>query len=217
MKWLSNSWTLIADLTATHLSLALPPILLSILIAVPIGLFASRTRRIGGLVLSAATLLYCIPALPLIIVVPTIFGIPLRSGSNVIIVLVLYGVALLVRTAADAFNAVPTDARMAAVAVGSSPWQLFWRVDLPLAIPVLISGIRVTTVSTVGLVTIGALVGVPSLGTLFTDGFQRGIVAEVLTGIVGVVALALLLDGVCLLVGRMLTPWARIKTAGGTK
>lgn len=215
MKWLSNSWDLIAELTAVHLSLALSPILLSILIAVPIGLFASRTKRVGGVVLSMATLFYCVPALPLIIVVPTIFGIPLRSGTNVIIVLAAYGVALLVRTAADAFNAIPVEVRMAAEAVGSSPWQMFWRVDLPLAVPVLISGIRVTTVSTVGLVTIGALVGVPSLGTLFTDGFQRGIAAEVMTGIVGVVVLALALDWVWLLLGRVLTPWARVGSVGG--
>ena len=83
--------------------------------------------------------------------------------------------------------------------------------DLPLAIPVLLSGIRVVAVSTIGLVTIGALIGVPSLGTLLTDGFQRGIVAEVVTGVVATVLLALALDAVLLAVGRALTPWTRLR------
>ena len=86
---------------------------------------------------------------------------------------------------------------------------MLWRVDLPLATPVILAGLRVATVSTVGLVTIGALIGVPSLGTLLTDGFQRGIVAEVATGVAMTVALALVLDALLILAGRALTPWTR--------
>ena len=108
-----------------------------------------------------------------------------------------------------ALAAVDPGVRQAAQAVGHSRWSLCWRVDLPLATPIMVSGARVLSVSTVGLVTIGALVGIPSLGTLFTDGFQRGIVAEVVVGIVATVAIGLLLDGICVLVGRALTPWTR--------
>lgn len=210
MTWLSYSWGLIAELTWAHLVLSVPAILLSVLVAVPIGRLAFRRRRVGSVVLSAASLLYAVPALPLLIIVPAVFGLPLRSQATMIVALTIYGVALLVRTAADAFAAVDPQVRQAAIAVGHSPRSLFWRVDLPLATPVLLSGVRVVTVSTVALVTIGALVGISNLGTLFTDGFQRGIDAAVTTGIVATVLLALVLDGVCVLVGRALTPWTRV-------
>jgi osmoprotectant transport system permease protein len=84
---------------------------------------------------------------------------------------------------------------------------VFWRVDLPLAVPVLLAGVRVVAVSTVSLVTIGALIGVPSLGTLLTDGFQRGIPAEVATGVIATMLLALFFDAVLVTAGRILTPW----------
>ena len=99
--------------------------------------------------------------------------------------------------------------RDSAVALGYSRTRILWGVDLPLATPVLVSGIRVVTVSTVGIVTIGALIGIPSLGTLLTDGFKRDIMAEVGTGIAATVLLALVLDAVVLLAGRVLTPWMR--------
>lgn len=118
-------------------------------------------------------------------------------------------VALMVRSAADAFGAVDQKTRDAAVAVGYSPRSIFWTVDLPLATPVLLSGLRVVTVSTIGLVTIGALIGIPSLGSLLTDGFQRGITAEVVTGLLCTVVLALLLDALLLVFGRAITPWNR--------
>ncbi len=208
MNWLSHSWPWIFELTARHLALSVPAIVLSVLIAVPLGRLAYRHPRVGGALLSAATLLYAIPALPLLIIIPALFGFSLRSPATIIVALTLYGIALMVRTAADAFNAVPAEVRQAAMAIGHSPRQTFWKVELPLAIPVLISGMRVVVVSTVGLVTIGALVGIASLGTLFTDGFQRGITASVLTGIIATVILALVLDGLVLLLGRIATPWA---------
>ncbi|GAA2124677.1 ABC transporter permease [Glycomyces algeriensis] len=208
MTWLTLNWPQVLELTRDHLLLSAPAILLSVLIAVPIGRLAQQRPRLGGPLLGAASLLYAIPALPLLIIIPVIFGIPLRSPATMIIALTVYGVALLVRTAADAFGSVDPRVREAAVAVGHSPRSVFWRVDLPLALPVLLAGIRVVAVSTVSLVTIGALIGVPSLGTLLTDGFQRGIPAEVATGVIATMALALLFDGLLIAIGRLLTPWA---------
>ena len=92
--------------------------------------------------------------------------------------------------------------------MGFSNRSLFWRVELPASIPVLLSGVRVVTVSTIGLATIGALVGVSNIGTLLTDGFQRGITAEVTVGIVATVVLALLIDAALILLGRVIAPWA---------
>jgi osmoprotectant transport system permease protein len=207
LKWLSLNWPQVVELTRDHLLLSAPAILLSVLLAVPIGRLAQQRPRLGGPLLGAASLLYAIPALPLLIIIPVIFGIPLRSPATMIIALTVYGLALLVRTAADAFGSVDPRVREAAVAVGHSPRSVFWRVDLPLAVPVLLAGVRVVAVSTVSLVTIGALIGVPSLGTLLTDGFQRGIPAEVATGVIATMLLALFFDAVLVTAGRILTPW----------
>ena len=211
MRWWQANWPQVVTLTGTHLALAVPAIALAILIAVPLGRLAGRHRWLGRPLLGAASLLYAVPALPLLIVIPAVTGVPLRSPVTLVVALTLYGVALLVRTAADAFGAVDQAAHEAAVAVGYAPAGLFWRVDLPLALPVLVAGVRVVVVSTVGLVTIGALIGTASLGTLLTDGFQRGIVAEVATGVVAVIALALVLDRVVWLMGRRLTAWTRLR------
>lgn len=214
MKWLSANWPQVTDLAFSHLMLSVPAILASVLIAVPIGRLAYQRPRIGGPLLGAATLLYAIPALPLLIVIPAILGIPLRSAATMIVALSVYGVALLVRTAADAFASVSPHVRDAAIAIGNSPRSVFWKVELPLAVPVLLSGVRVVTVSTIGLVTIGALIGVPSLGTLLTDGFQRGIVAEVATGVIATVVLAIFLDALLLIIGRVTTSNVTTRCAG---
>ncbi len=211
MNWLAANWHQVFNLAVDHLILSVPAILLSIVIAIPIGRLAYRRPKIGGPLLGAATLMYAIPALPLLIIIPALAGVPLRSRATMIIALTIYGVALLVRTAADAFASVDPRVRDSAIAVGNSPRSVLWRVDLPLAVPVLLAGIRVVTVSTIGLVTIGALIGVPNLGTLLTDGFQRGIAAEVTTGVIATVVLALLLDGVLLAIGRLMTPWTRVR------
>lgn len=211
MSWLAQNWMQVGELAWAHLRLSLPAILLSVLIAVPIGRLSFRHGRVGGALTSTATLLYAIPALPMLIVVPALVGVPLRSQANIVITLTLYGVALLVRSAADGFASVDRAVRDSALAIGHSPLAAFWRVDLPLALPVIIAGVRVVAVSTISLVTVGALIGVSSLGSLLTDGFQRGIFGEVLTGILATIALALIVDAVVLLLGRALTPWLRVR------
>ena len=213
MRWIAANWQQVPGLVLDHLALSVPAIILSVVIAVPIGRLAFRHRRIGGPLLGAAALMYAIPALPLLVIIPVVFGLPIRSSATMVVALTIYGVALLVRTSADGFAAVDTNVHEAAVALGHSPFSVFWRVDLPLAIPVLISGIRVMTVSTVSLVTIGALIGQSGLGLLLTDGFQRGIAAEVATGVVATVIVAVVLDGCVIALGRAATPWTRRQPA----
>ena len=204
MNWLSGSWALIGELTLTHLTIAVPAIIASVLIAVPIGAWAQRSKGVGGVVLSFLTVLYAVPSLPLLIVIPVLSGIALRSRVNMVVVLTIYGIAVLIRQCAEAFAAVP-----AADALGMSRLRRFCTVELPLAVPVIVSGTRVVITSTVALVTIGAFIGVRSLGTLFTDGFQRGLTVEVLAGLVMTIALALLLDALAVGVGALMTPWRR--------
>ncbi|QPK81159.1 ABC transporter permease [Schaalia sp. ZJ405] len=209
MKWLALNWPMTLPLLVQHLALALPAIVFSAIIAVPIGRLAHRHPRLGRPLVSATTLLYAIPSLPLLIIVPSLFGTRLRSGATMIIALTIYGVSLMVRTAVDAFASVDQSVLSAATALGFSRRSLLWKVELPLALSVMISGLRVVAMSTIGLVTIGSLVGIHSLGSLLTDGFQRGILAEVLTGIVLTVLLAFVVDGILVLIGKVLTPWAQ--------
>lgn len=210
MNWLSQNLHIVGQLLADHLVLSIPPILLSLLISVPLGRLAAGSPRLRTPLLTGTGLLYAIPSLSLFVIIPPILGLPIRSSATMITALTVYGCALLVRGAADAFASVPGDVRLAAMATGHSPWALFWRVELPLAGPVLLSSLRVVVVSTVSLVTVGAVIGISSLGTLFTDGFQRNIDASIITGIVLTVAVAFLLDGLTVLAARLALPWHRV-------
>ena len=208
MTWLSSNLGVIGSLTLAHLWIALPAITLSVLFSVPIARWAAFSRR-GGWVLSVLSALYAIPSLPLLIVIPVIVGVALRSPANMVIVLTLYGVAVLVRQAAEGFRAIPRATLQAANACGYPLFQRFVEVELPLATPVVVAGTRVVATSTVSLVTVGAFIGVRSLGTLFTDGFQRGLITEVVAGLVATVLLALVIDALVQGIGWALTPWTR--------
>ena len=212
MSWVANNIDVMAALFADHLRLSLPAILAAVLVAVPLGWLAHRRHRVRGPLLTGVGLLYAIPSLALFILLPSLLGFGVRSDANVIVVLAIYGVAVLVRSCADAFDSVPDAVRQSADACGYSMWKRFWAVDLPLSAPVMVAGVRVVVVSTISLVTVGSVIGVRSLGTLFTDGFQRGIMAEVLAGLVLTVALALVMDGLCVLLGRAITPWTRVRS-----
>lgn len=209
MNWVIENLPLIGQRTLEHLALSVPPIILSFVISVPIGWLANRYRWSRGVLLTVLGLLYAIPSLPLFVILPVVLGTGIRDSVNVVVALTLYGIALMVRTTADALGSVSGDVTQSATAMGFSPWTRFWRVDLPLAGPVLLAGIRVVAVSTVSLVTVGAVLGIKSLGLLFTDGLQRNIVAEVAAGMVATIALALLIDFALVLVGRLLMPWTR--------
>lgn len=209
MNWLWSNLDLVGELILVHLALSVPAIILSFVVSIPIGWLAHRYRWSRGVLLSLCALLYAIPSLALFIALPAMTGLSLRSPVNLVIALTLYGIAVIVRTAADAFDAVERDVVDSATAMGYSAVRRFWGVELPLAGPVLLSGLRVVIVSTVSLATVGAVIGVQSLGSLFTDGFQRGIQVEIITGIVATMVLALVLDWLCVVIGRMLMPWSR--------
>lgn len=209
MNWLSNNLDLVLELTLEHLRLSILPIVLGFLISVPLGFVSYRYKLTRGLLLTVAGLLYTIPSLALLTVLPAFTGISPLSEINLVIALTIYAVAIMTRSVADAFGSVDPDVRQAATAMGYSSWRRFWAVDFPLAGPVMLAGLRVVAVSTIALVTVGILLGVESLGYLFTNGFQRRIVPEVLTGVVAVVVVALLVDAVLAYAGRVVMPWTR--------
>jgi osmoprotectant transport system permease protein len=209
MTWFLDNLPHIRDLALTHLWLSILPVLLGFAIAVPIGWWAHRHPRWRGVVVGSGGILYSLPSLPLLVILPGLLGTSFLDAINVVVVLTLYAVALLVRTAADAFGQVPLDVLDAATANGHSSVQRLLRVELPLAGPVLLAGVRVVSVSTVSLVTVGAIIGVTNLGSLFTDGFQRDFTTEILIGVLAVVTIALLLDLLWVVLGRALLPWHR--------
>src|SRR5690606_34083820 len=127
---------------------------------------------------------------------------------NLVIALTIYAVAIMARSVADALGSVDPAVRPAAVAVGYGPWRRFWGGEFPLAGPVVLAGLRVTAVSTIALATVGILIGVDNLGYLFTNGLQRRILVEVFTGVVAVMVVALVIDALLVIAGRVLMPWA---------
>ena len=202
----------IDELVIAHVLLALIPVLVGLVIALPLGWWAHRSRGARRVLVPLSGALYTIPSLALIVFIPILVGTPILSPLNVGLTLVIYTVALLVRSVAEALDAVPVTVATAAVAVGYRPSGLFFGVQLPLAVPVLTAGIRVASVSAFSLVTVGALVGVQSLGTLMTDGFQQSYPAMVAAGIIGSIVLAFVFDALWLALGRALTPWVRART-----
>ena len=209
MTWILGNLQLIGELTMVHLATAVPPIILSFLLSIPIGYVANRFGRSRGVVLTVCALLYAIPSLPFFLVLPLILGTGLRDSLNVVVALTVYGIALMARSTADGLAAVDNDVKQSASAVGFSSRARFWRVELPLAGPVLLAGLRVVAVSTISLTTVGAVLGIDSLGALFTDGFQRNIPEEIATGIVLTIVMALVIDLLLVLGGRALMPWTR--------
>ena len=215
MNWVLDNLDLLAGLTLEHARLAVVPVLVGLLVSLPLGWLAHRVRWLRGIVLTVSSLLYTIPSLALFVLLPPLLGIPYLSDLNVTIALTIFAVALLVRSVAEALDSVPPEVRQSATAIGYAPAGRFFAVQLPLAGPVLLAGLRVAMVSTVSMVTVGAIIGVESLGSLFTDGFQRRIMPEIVSGIVLTALLAIVFDAILVLVGRLLMPWQR--AAGGRR
>lgn len=207
--WIVESWPRIVQLTGQHALIAIPAILVSFVASVPLGWWAHRSPAARRFILPATGVLYAIPSLPLFIFLPVLLGTKILDPLNVVVALTLYGIALLVRTAFDAFDTVGLATRDDALAVGHSRLQLFTHVALPLAGPALLAGTRVVSASTLSLVSVGALIGVPSLGYFFTDGYRRAFPTEIMVGIVGTVLLAAVFDLALVLAGRLLLPWVR--------
>lgn len=207
MTWVLDNLGLIWALTLDHLRQSATPIVLSFVIAVPIGWLAFRYTRLRGPVLTIVGLLYTVPSLGLFALISAVLGIPYQAEANLIIALTIYGVAIMTRSVTDGLRSVDEATRAAAVAVGFGPWRRFWTVDFPLSGPVLLAGLRVTATSTISLATVGILIGVQNLGYLFTNGFQRRIVPEILAGVVAVVVIAVVIDLLLVAAGRLLMPW----------
>jgi osmoprotectant transport system permease protein len=138
-----------------------------------------------------------------------IFGVAVIDPLNVVIALSIYSTALLVIAVPTALDSVPAGVVDAADAVGFGPLRRLVTVEMPLAIPAFIANLRVVAVTNISLVSVGALIGQGALGQLFTQGYQRDYPDEIIAGIIAVLVLALIVDRLLYLAGRLATPWRR--------
>ncbi len=202
-----NSDTVVSALVE-HVSLTAQAVVLAAAVGLPLAVLAYWFRPLTGPILALSGVLYTIPSLALLAFVAPLVGT--TRPASVLIALVLYALLLIVRNALAGLNQLPTEVLDAAQGMGYGRFARLFRVDLPLAVPAILTGLRLATVSTVALVTVGSLIGYGGLGDLILGGFRNNFYkAEILTGTVLCVALGLLLDLLLAGVGRLLMPWTR--------
>jgi osmoprotectant transport system permease protein len=202
---LDDAWAL----TLVHLRLSLLPVLIGLAVAVPLGAVVRRAPVARGLTTATAAVVFTIPSLALFVMLPVIIGTRILDEANVIVALTAYTAALLVRAVLEALDAVPEQVREAAIAIGYPPVMRMLKVELPLSTPVLTAGLRVVVVANIAMVSVGSVIGIGGLGTWFTEGYQTDKSDQIVAGIVALFVLAVVIDGLIVLAGRVVTPWER--------
>ncbi|GAA1652790.1 ABC transporter permease [Actinoplanes couchii] len=210
IEYLRNNHVIVWQALQEHLYLALLPVLLGFVIALPLGYLAVRFPRLYHPLTNVYGILYSIPSLALFVFLPVILGTKVLSPINIVVALTIYTVALLARTVADGLRSVDAVVVQAATAMGYRRTRRLISVELPIALPVILAGLRVATVSNISLVSVGSLIGIGGLGQLFTRGFQLFYMEPILIGVILSVLLAAIADLIIVLVQRAITPWTRV-------
>jgi osmoprotectant transport system permease protein len=207
--WIQRNLAMIAELLGQHVVLSIVPVVAAVLISIPLGYVVFRTGRFANFILALLGVIYSIPSLALFVVMPVLLGTRILDPVNIVVALTIYSVALLVRSVVDGLRSVPSAVNSSAAAVGFGRVRRLFRVELPLAMPVIFAGLRVVTVSNIALVSVGAVIGIGALGELFTRGLNSGFLTPILVGLVLSLLLALVADAIILLIQRGVLPWAR--------
>ena len=194
-----------------HLQLTFLAVALGLLISFPLSVYAFRHRRFYVPLTAVTGILYTMPSLALFAILTPFTGLSFTTAE---IGLVGYTLLILIRNIVAGLSGVPDDVREAALGMGYSRRQLLWRVELPLALPVIMAGVRIATVTTIGLVTVTALIGQGGFGYFILLGLSRFFSTATILGAVLSVLLAIVVDRVLILAERRLSPWAR--SAAGT-
>jgi osmoprotectant transport system permease protein len=208
--WVPGHLGFMLPIAGRNMYLALVPVIAGLLISVPLGVVSVRWGWVYPPVLSATNVMYALPSLALFVFLIPFTGIVQGTRDlTLMIPLTLYALSTLVPNVVDGLRSVPEPVRQSAVAMGFGAMRRLLQVELPIAIPVVIAGMRVATVASISLVSVGQLIGNGGLGLLFQDGEQRSIPSEIIAGIGLVVILAFAADMLLVLVRRLLTPWLR--------
>lgn len=210
IDYIRNNSSIIQDALLQHIWLSLLPVFIGSLLALPFGYLAVRFPRLYPAVVNAGGIIYSIPSLALFVILPGLLGLRTLDPLNIVIALTLYTFALMARTVADALTSVQGPTTQAAFALGFRPVRQLFGVELPMAVPVMLAGLRVATVSNISLVSVGSFIGIGGLGALFTRGLQLEFLEPIIVGIVLSVLLAAICDTAIVLVQRQLTPWTRV-------
>ncbi len=190
-----------------HVSLVIRSVAIALVIAIVVALLVRRSRVARAAALALANVLYTIPSLAAFALLSAVFSPKKDTGA--VIVLTAYNLIVLLRNVLVGLDGVPAEVVDAATGMGYGRWRIVWRVELPLALPAIVAGLRIATVSTIGITSVAALLGFGGLGTLFNNGLNAHppFHAEYFTAFVLSVALALVAEVVLLLAERLLTPW----------
>ncbi len=194
--------------TAEHIQLTVIAVVVGLAISIMASLLIYRDRRTYAPIAGVAGFVYTIPSLALFSLLIPITGLSILTAE---IGLVSYTLLILIRNIVAGLDGVPADIREAAVAMGYGPWQRLLRVELPLALPVIVAGVRIATVTIVGLVTVAGAIGQGGLGGFMLRGFSRSFPTQIYVGAILTVALALIIDVGLQLVQRGMTPWSRAR------
>jgi osmoprotectant transport system permease protein len=205
-KFISTRHDELVSALEQHIVLTVETVLIALAISLPLAIAVRGSRRGTGLVLGLSTALYTVPSLALFGLLVPITGL---RPATVIVGLVLYSLTILIRNVLTGLEKVPIDVVDAARGMGMGKLRILLTVELPLALPSIFAGIRVATVSTVALATIGYLIGEGGLGNLIHEGLTNYFKAEVLTASVLCVVLAVAFDALLVSVQYLVTPWAR--------
>lgn len=208
-SWIGDNADKISAAFVEHIQLTVLAVTIGFAIAAPLAVFAYRHRWFYGPVTWVTGILYTIPSLALFAMLQPYTGLTVKTAE---IGLVSYTLLILIRNTVAGLTGVPADVREAARGMGYSERQLLWRVELPLAIPVIMAGVRLATVTTIGLVTVTALIGLGGLGSFILMGMRVDFVTATLVGSVLSLVLAVVVDGVLLLIERRMTPWATLRS-----
>lgn len=216
-SWVQRNAPEIAATTGQHVVLSLLPVAIGLLVALPVGYVLHRTGRTSQVWLALVGLLYAIPSVALFVTMPILLRTLILNPVNIVAALTIYTFALLVRSVADGFASVDPAVRQAATAMGYGAGRRVLGVELPLAMPVILSGLRVATVSTISLVSVGAVIGMGALGKYFDQGFREGFTTPILVALVLILVLALVADALIQLAQRVLLPWHGLRTRGAAR
>lgn len=208
-SWVGDHVPEITSALWEHVELTFLAVSIGLVISFPLAVFAFRHRRFYAPITWVTGLLYTIPSLALFVMLLPFFGLSTVTAE---IGLVSYTLLILIRNIVAGLDGVPSDTKEAAVGMGYTTRQLLWKVELPLALPVIIAGVRIATVTTIGLVTVTALIGKGGLGAFILTGLEQFFATPTILGAALSVALALFADGLLLLIQRLVTPWTRARS-----
>jgi osmoprotectant transport system permease protein len=211
-SWVSRNLDTIWERTVEHLTLTGVALAVGLVLSIGLAVVALRWPRSYDSITSVTGIMYTIPSLAVFAFLAPIVGIgtPTDRFVTAEVALVSYTLLILVRNIVTGIRNVPAETTEAALGMGYRPSQILGRIQMPLAMPVIIAGLRIATVTVIGLVTVTSLLGLGGLGFFILDGLRRSILfpTEIIVGVALSVVLAAVLDFGLLLLGRALTPWA---------